>query len=180
MIENDEELRVSSFDKMSDIFQTKVFKKYKVVFGIIGFGFFLGGPVQMGVLGGVLAGLGTYAAMERLKECRADIYNWILQNPGWVELMCMAATTGVFGLTLGGVFISLVANFTMSATLDWIAERHGVIPNTDQFSFGKAIRDTIKFVFNGTKTIAKDLSDDFKPKKEADASSIPAESRVVA
>lgn len=159
-------MRVFSFDKINGLFHTKVFHKYKVVFGIIGIGFFLGGPIQMGVLGGILAGLGTYAAMERLKLSRPDMYNWVLTNPGWVEMICMGATTGVFGLTLGGVFISLVANFTMSATLDWIAEQQGLVICAEKFSFGRAIRDFIKFIVNGAKNIGSEVSKEFQTTKD--------------
>lgn len=161
LIDSRDDLRIFSFDKVKQVTQTKVFQKYKVVFVVVGFGLFLGASVQMGILGGILAGLGTYTGMERLKEGCPSLYNWVLENPGWVELASIVVTTGIFGLTLGGVFISLISNFTMSATLDWIAEKDGLIKNAERLSIGRMIRNLIAYIVNGTKS----LMGEFKTEK---------------
>lgn len=143
-------MRIFSFDKIREFTQMKVFQKYKVPFAVIGIGVFF---VPVAVLGGFLAGLGTYAAMERLKDSKPQLYNWVLENPGLVELISIAATAGAFGLTLGGVLIGLVANFTMSATLDYMAEKDGLIDGVEKFSINALIKKIISYFTNGFKLI---------------------------
>ena len=174
---DDEKPRIFAFDEASNIFHTKMFQKYKVPFAVIGIGIFF---VPVAVLGGLLAGLGTYAAMERLKDGKPELYNWVLENPGLVELLSIIATAGAFGLTLGGVLIGLVANFTMSATLDYIAEKHGVIRNTEKLSIVKLIRQFINYVTHGFKTIKSELSDSKKQQVVKQPVAIEVQSVVVA
>lgn len=172
---DDEKPRIFAFDEASNIFHTKMFQKYKVPFAVIGIGIFF---VPVAVLGGLLAGLGTYAAMERLKDGKPELYNWVLQNPGLVELISIVATAGAFGLTLGGVLIGLVANFTMSATLDYIAEKHGVVRNVGKFSLIATIRQFINYVAHGFKTIKAEFSSD-KKQESKQPIAIEAESVVL-
>ncbi len=133
--------RVDEANQDSSIFNSKTFKKYKLASAVIVIGVFF---VPVAVLGGVLAGLGTKMGMDRLKESNPQIYNWVLDNPGWVELATMAAYAGAFGLTLGGVLISLVANFTMSMVLDHYAEKEGKVQGVEALSLSGFIKSIIQ------------------------------------
>lgn len=135
--------RVESAQQKESIFRSKTLQKYKLPLIVIGFGFFMGGSIALGVIGGVLSGLGTKLGMDRLKESAPRIYNWILDNPGWVELISIVAYAGAFGLTLGGVLISLVANFTMSLVLDYYAEKEGRVAGLQPFSLSNMIKELI-------------------------------------
>lgn len=137
------DLKVDSEMTEPSIFQSKSFKKYRLAFLVIGFGFFMGGSVALGVIGGVLAGLGTKLGMDRLKESAPSVYNWILENPGWVEMISMIGYAGAFGLTLGGVLISLVANFTMSVVLDYYAEKEGKVEGIERLSLSNVIKSIV-------------------------------------
>lgn len=152
------DLKVDSQMHEESIFQSTSFKKYRLAFLVIGCGFFMGGSIALGVMGGVLAGLGTKLAMDRLQESCPGLFNWVLDNPGWVELFSMISMAGVFGLTLGGVFISLVANFTTSVVLDYYAEKVGKVPNVPKLSLSNLIKSMIvrfKSLFTTAKSSIK-------------------------
>lgn len=150
------------------ILDSKTFKKYKVILAVVAFACWVSETIMVGVFGGFLSGFGTYFGMMRLKEGSPTMYNWVLQNPGWVEAGSIIITFWFSGVTLGGLFIVLISNFTMSAALDYIAESEGLVPNAERFSLGAFIRKIINFIVNGSKTIAAE----FKSVKNSDIPSV--------
>ena len=139
------------------ILNSKVFQKYKLILGIVAFACWVSETIMIGVFGGFLSGFGTYFGMMRLKEGSPTLFNWVLENPGWVEAGSIIITFWVSGVTLGGLFIVLISNFTMSAALDYIAEVEGLVPNTERFSLGAFIKKIINFFVNGSKTVAAEI-----------------------
>jgi hypothetical protein len=133
------DMRAASVQEEDFSLKSKIFEKYKYPLVLSGIGLFIGGSVALGVMGGVLSGFGTKLGMDRLKDSMPELYNWILEHPGTVEVLSMVAFTGAFGLTLGGVFIGLIANFTTSYVLDVYAES-GLIPDVERLTLAALMR----------------------------------------
>jgi len=157
--------------------ENKYIKKYGFIAAFLGIGLLYGSSVVvLGIFGGGLAGLGTKLGLDRLRESSPSLYNWVLDNPGWVEVISMFASAGIFGLTLGGVFTSLVANLTTTVVLDYYAEVEGKEPGVEKLTF----RGLLFKMFNGIRKFISSLKSDIRETiKQIKTPEVKSEASVV-
>lgn len=139
---------VSDHMEKQDLFESKYLKKYLFSIGVVSLGVFMGGVVTLGIFAGLFAAAGTSLGMVRIRDTNPELYNWIIDHPGWVELLSTVAFAGIFGLTATGVVGSLVSSILTSVVLDYYAEKEGRIEGVDKLTFGRVIQKMMDFIRN--------------------------------
>jgi hypothetical protein len=140
-----------------DMFNQKYLKKYLFAIGAISIGIFMGGVVTLGIFAGLFAAVGTGLSMERLKEAYPEVYNWIIDHPGPVEILTTIAFAGAFGLTATGIVGGLVANILSSVVLDYYAEQEGKVQGVETLTLGAMIKKLFGSIANMFKTIKNEV-----------------------
>lgn len=151
-----------------NLLDAKYLKKYAFSVIAIGIGLIVGGVVTAGIIAGLLAAVGTMLSLDRLKECWPEGYNWIIDHPGWVEIITTVGFAGAFGLTATGIVGGMVANIFSSAVIDFytFSPIHGRIEGVQDLSFGMFARQGISKITNSFKSVRKEVKEIAKEIKE--------------
>lgn len=148
---------------MQSLLGGQYIKKYMFSIAAIGVGLFMGGVVTLGIFAGVFAAVGTGLSMDRLKETFPEAYNWIIDHPGWMEIITTIGFAGAFGLTATGIVGGLIANILSSVVIDYYTYKEGKVPGVHTLTIGsilKRIRDWAVGLFKEVKTGVKQLKDE--------------------
>lgn len=152
-------------DMLGGLMDSKYFKKYLFSIGAIVVGLFMGSVVTLGIFAGLFAALGTCLSIERLKDSWPEAYNWMIDHPGWVEVITTVGFASAFGFTATGVIGGLVANMLSSVVIDYYTYKEGRIPNVDTLTLGGGMRKVIDYTTGLFKTIkyeVKSISKELK------------------
>ena len=135
-------------------------KKYLFSIAAIGVGLFMGGVVTLGIFAGVFAAVGTGLSMDRLKETFPEAYNWIIDHPGWMEIITTIGFAGAFGLTATGIVGGLIANILSSVVIDYYTYKEGKVPGVHTLTIGSIllkVKNWFVGLFSEVKTGIKQL-----------------------
>lgn len=141
-----------------DLFNGKYMKKYIFSIGVMGIGLFIGGAITPGIFAGLFAAAGTALSIDRLRETWPEAYNWMIDHPGWVEILTTVVFAGAFGFTATGLVGGLVANILSSVVIDYYTDKEGRVVGVKTITFGDLLRglvSSIKSFFITTKAEVK-------------------------
>lgn len=156
------DLKIKGAQDMLNAFQGKYLKKYLFGIAAIGIGLFMGGVVTLGIFAGLFSAVTTGLGMARLKETAPEVYNWVIDHPGPVELLTTIAFAGAFGLTATGIVGGLVANILSSVVLDYYAEQEGRVQGVNTLTLGGMIKKVIGYIKNMFITVKSEVIGAFR------------------
>ncbi len=122
----------NTLNEEKDLFSgvdTDTVTKYAIPGVLVCAGLVLGGVVLQGAYLGVAAAGSFWIILKRIKNGAPSLYNWILDNSGFADILVTIGATFVCGTTITGLAAAIITGLIVSTVFDFYKDHVGHVKN---------------------------------------------------